>query len=221
MNTYESISNRLQAIREEVAKIPLSVAESQVVPENLKQFAPNIINEKMKEKTARAMEAVATLIDRKVEELDLLYTKTAGEFRKSLFPLSTATSPLKQEEARYLDQHALAVVQATYTAGDAGALSDAMRDASTLDEVEAWSWLAYWTRLIFRTTKLPDAEKIASALSMYDNATNRSEWETALKRIDALKNQIRSQKALLSTPSLFNPSTFMDYERALQARGMA
>jgi hypothetical protein len=221
MNNHETINKRLQEIREEVSKIPLSVAESQVVPESLKQFAPNIINEKMKERTSRAMQSVADLIDRKLMELDALYTKTAGEFRKLRFPLSNSSSQLKNEEGRYLDTHALTVVQSTFNANDAGALSDEMRDASTREEVELWSWLAYWTRLIWKSSKLDEVEKISSALAMYDSFTNRNEWQVALKKIEQLKNEIRSQKAILSQPSLLNPSTTMAWEESLRARGMA
>jgi hypothetical protein len=221
MNMSDAVYKKLEQIKAEIAEIPVLVANSQTIPDSIKQYSPNIINEKMKERTARVMQSVADLIDKKITELDALFTKTAGEYRKLRFPLSTSSSFLQVESGRYLDSHALTVVQATFASNDAGALSDEMTEASTREDIELWSWLAYWTRLIWKSSKLDEVEKISSALAMYDSFTNRNEWQVALKRIEHLKNEIRSKKALVSQPALFNPSTIREWEDSVKALGMA
>jgi hypothetical protein len=221
MNTFDAINTRLQSIRDEIKTIPLSIAESQTVPDNLKQYAPAIVNQKMQEKADRALQAVSGLIDRKAQELDELYKRTADEYRRTRFPLTTSTSPVKREEGRFLEGHAYKVVDATVKSEDSQALVDAMQDASTLEDVELWSWLVMWTALLWKSKKIEDAEKLSGPLGLYNTFTNSSEYKNALSEIYALKKSILSQRGILDAPTLFNPSTAQAWELSLQRQGLA
>jgi hypothetical protein len=197
------------------------LANAQVVDENLQKYSGAIQAKEIADRTAKALAQCTKILNDGVETLKELYSQTQSLRRKATLPLSESVSPVKNEEARYLDRRAHDVASATRETNNVTALLDAMNDAKTFPEVEGWTRLVEWSKIFWKDATPPQLELLLKAWAEYEKAVDTKSYDKLLATLNSQIDALESRHGLVANPALLRPATPQEWEKQMQLLGLA